>query len=88
MITQEQRDNEIWRPINLEAFIDTYEISNLGRVRFKPYRFFKDGTIHKSEGRLLKFIDNDVFMTNGEYRGLYNVGTLYNKTFPNNQITS
>ena len=86
MMTVEQLENEFWRPVQVDAFVDIYEISNHGRVRFKPYKFYKDGKLHKSEGRLLEFIDRDVFLTNGTYRGLYKVGTLYNKTFPNTRL--
>jgi hypothetical protein len=79
--------DEVWRKLNLEGFKYLYEISSNGKVRYKPYKFFKNGKLELSKGRELKIEDGrDVFLTNRRYQGLYNTSILYRHSYPNNNL--
>ena len=80
---------EIWRPVNLLGFSYLYEMSSNGRVRSKAYKFFKNGRLQTSKGRiLLQDEDKAVFMSNRLYQGMYNIGILWRHTFPNTKLNA
>ena len=81
MWTDTMTKTEIWEDVNMDVFRELYEISQYGRVRSKPYRFYKNGELHKSESRLLENYDKQVFLTNGVFRSLFKIGVLFNRTF-------
>ena len=75
---------EIWRPLNLIGFSYLYEMSSNGKVRYKEYKFWKDGILQTSKGRtIIQDEDKAVFLSNRRYQGMYNIGILYRHTFPN-----
>ena len=89
MITRIERENELWRPVNLLGFSYLYQVSNKGRVKSNAYKIFKGGEILNREERiLLKDDDKAVFMSNRLYQGMYNIGILYKHTFPNTKLNA
>lgn len=74
--------NKEWFDIGYKEFGNLYQMTRFGKVRIKPYKFFKNGELHHSNGRVLEVIDRNVFLSNGIYRALYKIGTLHNHTFP------
>ena len=72
---------ETWENVGMEQFRGLYEISSLGRVRVKPYKFFKNGILEQGKSRILMNYDKQVFLYNGLYRRLYKVGVLFNETY-------
>ena len=72
---------ETWKSVDMEQFRGLYEISNFGKVRVKPYKFFKNGELQQSKPKVLEVYDKQVFLTNGSYRQLWSIGVLYNATY-------
>ena len=72
---------ETWKSVEMEQFKYLYEISSLGKVRVKAYRFFKNGKLQESKQRILMNYDRQVFLSNGLYRGLWSIGVLFNATY-------
>ena len=78
---------EYFRPLNLQGFSELYQISSIGRVRSKEYKFWKDGELKVSKGRILKVEDDkSVYLRSRVYNGFYNVGILYKHSFPNTTL--
>ena len=75
---------ETWKDVGIEQFRHLYEISSLGKVRVKNYRFYKNGELHRGGNqRILTNYDKQVFLSNGLYRGFWKIGVLFNETYKN-----
>ena len=85
MKNEEIEIEETWRPLNMEAFKYSYEISSQGRVRSKSYPIFKNSKLYQTEPRILKEFDETVYL-NSQYCGEYKIDTLYKHSFPNTKL--
>ena len=75
--TTDTNTGETWRPLNMEAFKYSYEMSSQGRVRTSPYKVFKGDKTHQTKTRILKEYGEYVYL-NSQFSGEYKVATLYN----------
>lgn len=78
---------ELWRPVNIEDFYDSHEISNLGAVRSVDREFIRtSGRIQPVKGRLLKLRSTRdgykrVELNNKGFSRVFNVHRLVLMTF-------
>tara|TARA_B110000046_G_scaffold162012_1_gene176054 strand:- start:2939 stop:3211 length:273 start_codon:yes stop_codon:yes gene_type:complete len=80
MFKNEYRKEE-WRSIRMNNLGGLYEISTEGKVRSKPYTIFRGKEKESVKGANLQATEKDVYLTDGNSRGWYNIGFLYYQTF-------